>query len=78
MELRRVHRVLLTPDDELALVFDDGGVVSGDTRVRAVVNPLQVGDAQRAGEVDVVDGDAQAGIDGLSVLLPVNRDGQIT
>lgn len=42
------------------------------------MNPLQVGDAQRAGEVDVVDGDAQADINGLSIFLPVDRDGQIT
>lgn len=37
----------------------------------------EVGDPQGAGEVDVVDGDAQAGGDGAPVLLPGDGDGQV-
>lgn len=42
------------------------------------MDPLEVGDTQGAGEVDVVDGHAQAGINGLSILLPGDRDGKVT
>lgn len=41
------------------------------------MDSLEVGDAQGAGEVDVVDGHAEAGVDGFSILLPGNRDGKI-
>lgn len=42
------------------------------------MHPLEVGDTQGAGEVDVVDGHAQAGVNGLSILLPGDRDGKVT
>lgn len=47
-----------------------GGLVAGDAGVVAVVVGRQVGDAQRAGEVDVVHRHAQADGDGPPVLLP--------
>lgn len=47
-----------------------GGLVAGNAGVVAVVVGRQVVDAQRAGEVDVVHGHAQAGRDGPAVLLP--------
>lgn len=68
----------LTSDDQLTLVLHHGGLVAGDAGVVAVVQQRQVGDAQRAGEVDVVDGDAQAGGDGPPVLLPRDEDRLVT
>ncbi len=68
----------LTSNNKLTLVFDDGGIVLGDAGVGAVVHSLEVGDPQGAGEVDVVDGHPQAGINGLSILLPGDRDGKVT
>lgn len=68
----------LTSNNELTLVFDDGGIVLGDAGVGAVVHSLEVGDPQGAGEVNVVDGHPQAGVNGLSILLPGDRDGKVT
>lgn len=68
----------LTSNNELTLVFDDSGIVLGDAGVGAVVHPLEVGDTHGAGEVDVVDGNTQAGINGLSIFLPGDRDGKVT
>lgn len=48
----------LTSNNELTLVFDDSGIVLGNAGVGAIVHPLEVGDTQGAGEVDVVDGHA--------------------
>lgn len=53
-----------------SLVASDAGVVS-------VVGQREVGDAQRAGEVNVVDGDAQAGRDRPAVFLPGDEDGLV-
>lgn len=47
-----------------------GSLVAGDAGVVAVVVRRQVGDAQRAGEVDVVHSHAQADGDRPSVFLP--------
>lgn len=58
-------------------MLDGGRVVAGYAGVVAVVLHREVGDAQGAGEVDVVDGDAQAGRDGLAVLVPGDVDGQV-
>lgn len=41
------------------------------------MDSLEVGDAQGAGEIDVVDGHAETGVDGFSILLPGNGDGEI-
>lgn len=66
-----------TFDDELNAVLDGGRFVPGDAGVAAVVNLGQVGDAQGAREVDVIDGDSQAGVDGLAVFVPGDRHGQV-
>lgn len=68
---------ILTPHDELTLVLHGRRLVAGDAGVVAVVVGRQVGDAQRAGEVDVVHGDAQAGGDGPAVLLPGDVQGPV-
>lgn len=62
--------LLLTSDDELALVLHGGGLVAGDAGVVAVVVGRQVVDAQRAGEVDVVHRHAKTDRDRPAVLLP--------
>ena len=66
-----------TADDELALVLHGGGLVARHAGVVAVVQQREVGDAQGAGELDVVDGDTQAGGDGPAVLLPGDEDGLV-
>lgn len=53
------------------------GLVPGYAGVVPVVHEGQVGDAQGAREVDVVDGHPQARWDGPAVLLPGDRDGQV-
>lgn len=63
-----------TSDNELALVLHSSSLVAGDAGVVAVVGQREVGDAQRAGEVYVVDGDSQAGRDWPAVLLPGDED----
>lgn len=47
-----------------------GSLVAGDAGVVAIVQQSEVGDAQRAGEVYVVDGDAQTGWDWPPIFLP--------
>lgn len=54
-----------------------GGLVAGDAGVVAVVVGRQVVDAQRAGEVDVVHGHAQAGRNGPAILLPGDVQGSV-
>ena len=66
-----------TFDDELALVLHGGGLVVGDAGVVAVVDGREVGDAEQAGELVVVDGDAQVGRNGAAVLLPGEVDGVV-
>lgn len=51
-----------------------GSLVAGDAGVVAIVQQREVGDAQRAGEVNVVDGDPQAGRNGPTILLPGDED----
>lgn len=60
----------LTSHNKLTLVLHGGSLVAGDAGVVAVVVRRQVGDAQRAGEVDVVHSHAQADGDRPSVFLP--------
>ena len=52
-------------------------LVAGDAGVVAVVVGGQVGDAQGAGEVDVVHGDAEADGNGTAVLLPGDVQGLV-
>lgn len=65
---------ILTSDYQLALMLDGSSLVPGDAGVVAVVQQSEVGDAQRAGEVDVVDGDTQTVWNWPTILLPGNED----
>lgn len=67
----------VTFDDELALMLDGGSLVVGDACVVAVVDGREVGDAEQARELVVVDGDAQVGRDGPPILLPGEIDGVV-
>lgn len=58
-------------------MLDRGSLVVGDAGVVAVVDGREVGDAEQAGELVVVDGDAQVGRDGPSVFLPGEIDGVV-
>lgn len=51
-----------------------GSLVAGDAGVVAIVQQREVGDAQRAGEVNVVNGDPQAGRNWPTILLPGDED----
>lgn len=51
-----------------------GCLVPGDAGVVAVVQQGEVGDAQRAGEVYVVDGDTQTGWNWPTIFLPGDED----
>lgn len=64
----------LTSDNELALVLYSGSLVTRNTGVVAIVHQCEVWDAQGAGEINVVYGDAQAGWNGPTVLLPGDED----
>lgn len=65
---------LLTSDNQLALVLHSSSLVAGDAGVVAIVQQREVGDAQRAGEVYVVNGDTQAGWNWPPILLPGDKD----
>lgn len=54
-----------------------GSLVSRDAGVVAVVHQREVGDPEGAGKVYVVYGDAQAGRDWSTVLLPGDEDGLV-
>lgn len=60
----------LTSHNELTLVLHSSSLVACDAGVVAVVVRRQVGDAQRAGEVNVVHGHAQTDGDWPSIFLP--------
>ena len=72
-----IHVPFLTSDNELALVFHGGCLVACDAGVVAVVHQCEIGDAQGAGEVDVVYGDTKADWDRPAVLLPGDEDGLV-
>lgn len=55
-------------------MLDGSGLVASNAGVVAIVQQSEVGDAQRAGEVYVVDGDTQAGWNGPTILLPGDED----
>lgn len=55
-------------------MLNSSGLVPCNAGVVAVVQQREVGDAQRAGKIDVVYGDAQAGGNWPTVLLPGDED----
>lgn len=64
----------LTSDNQLALVLHSSSLVAGNAGVVAIVQQSEVGDAQRAGEVYVVNGDTQASWNWPPILLPGDED----
>lgn len=58
-------------------MFHGCGLVACDAGVVAIVHECEIRDPQRAGEVYVVYGDAQARRDGLPILLPGDEDGLV-
>lgn len=63
-----------TSHNQLTLVFHSRRLVPGDAGVIPIVHQGEIGDPQRAGEVDVVNGNPEACWDWPSILLPGDGD----
>lgn len=59
-------------------MFHSCCLVTCDAGIVAIVHQSEVGDAQGAGEIDVVDGDTKTGWDRPPVLLPCDEDRLVT
>lgn len=69
-DFRSVSPWFLTSNNKLTLVLHGSSLIAGNASVVAVVVGCQVGDPERAGEVDVVHSHTEAGRDWPSVFLP--------